>query len=239
MQGWRHKPVQLTKSFVPRRGRERGTPVFYGGEVLSFHSQSFKSVSETKERKRTTNNKHATYENLAGRPRHSPGMRCRFFSLDFFFPSLFPPLLAAATSIHPSTPITVSLPGHRTGLALLHPTRTWDAWHGDGSQGPFLSSGAVPAPPRPAASSLNPLCPPIPGSSTPQTTPALLQRLALHLHPAGTRHPASPGSPSPRHPPVTLLRATAAKPHLCPSASLLCPRDALPGLCPLQPLPWD
>lgn len=27
-----------------------GTPAFYGGEVLSFHSQSFRSVSEMKER---------------------------------------------------------------------------------------------------------------------------------------------------------------------------------------------
>lgn len=53
-EGWKHKPVQLTKSFIPRWGREQGMPVFYGGEVLSFHSQSFRSVSETKERKRTT-----------------------------------------------------------------------------------------------------------------------------------------------------------------------------------------
>lgn len=45
MQGWRerwrHTPVQFMKSFVPQQGREQGTPVFYGGEVLSFHSQSF------------------------------------------------------------------------------------------------------------------------------------------------------------------------------------------------------
>lgn len=51
-EGWRHKPVQLTKSFVPHRGWEWGTPVFYGGGVLSFYSQSFRSVSETEGKKK-------------------------------------------------------------------------------------------------------------------------------------------------------------------------------------------
>lgn len=41
VQGWRHRPVRFLKSFVPQQGREQGTPVFYGGEALSLHSQSF------------------------------------------------------------------------------------------------------------------------------------------------------------------------------------------------------
>lgn len=61
-EGWRHKPVQLKKSFVPWRGQEQGTPVFYGGEVLSFHSQRFRSVSETeKKEKEPRNNKQTCY----------------------------------------------------------------------------------------------------------------------------------------------------------------------------------
>lgn len=65
--GWRHKPVQFTKSFIPWRGWEQGTPVFYGGEGLSFYSQSFRSASETEE-KEPRNNKHATYATRPGGP---------------------------------------------------------------------------------------------------------------------------------------------------------------------------
>lgn len=129
-EGWRHKPVQLTKSFVPHRGWEWGTPVFYGGGVLSFYSQSFRSVSETEGKKKTktktpktykTTNKHATYENLAREPQHSPGMVCQCLALDF---SLFSPLLRLPCSQQPPQPSPTTEPSawHRAGVALPHPT---------------------------------------------------------------------------------------------------------------------
>lgn len=89
--GWRHKPVQFTKSFIPWRGWEQGTPVFYGREGLSFYSQSFRPASETEERKRTTEQQTCYICDLAGRLWHSPGMGCWCLSWDFYlFSDLYP-----------------------------------------------------------------------------------------------------------------------------------------------------
>lgn len=122
-EGWRHKPVQLKKSFVPWRGREQGTPVFYGREVLSFHSQRFRSVSETEERKRTTKQQTNMLHmrTRPGGPSTALGWDAGAFP--WIFPSLFPPCSDHPCSLRPlpSSPTTESSPGHGAGVALPHP----------------------------------------------------------------------------------------------------------------------
>jgi len=209
----------VTEELHPRWGREWGTPVFYVGEVLSFHSQSFGSVSETEGRKKNdeTTNKHATYENSAGQPRHSPGGGCGCLSLDFVLS--LSSLLAAAASVQPRQRLLAqgwggSAPSRSDGCLLLaargrSPHTSWDMWQRDGSQGPFLSSGAVPAPPHPAALSLNP--PPRPGlqhpsnRSCPPAAPAFAPPTAFARNPARPAHlglpvpPPTPCHPAPCH----------------------------------------
>lgn len=170
-------------------------------------------------------------------------MGCRCLSLDFC-----PILSSPPTSFASIQPHHRVLALARDGSALARgdgwlflatrgrsPHASRDTWHRDGSQGPFPSSGASPAAPHPTASILNaPLSPHIPGSSAPRTAPALAQRLALHLPlPSLLHRHEKPGQTCPsRAPcplPATLLRATTTKPDVCPSASLLCSGDALPG----------
>lgn len=101
---WRHKPVQLTKSVVPRRGREQGTPVFYGREVWSFHSQSFQSVSEMEESKRTMEQQQ---KNPMLHMRSRPGSPSTALGWDagafpWVFPSFPPAPAAPARCLHPA-----------------------------------------------------------------------------------------------------------------------------------------
>lgn len=101
-------------------------------------------------------------------------------------------------------------------------------WHQGGSQGTFLSSGAVPAPctgsiePKPALS-------PLPKGLQCPSTHSCPPSPCLHS-PANMRNPFRPGHLGL---PVPLPASCHPAPcHLCPSVTLLHPGEAFPRLCP-------
>lgn len=175
----------------------------------------------------------------------------------WIFPSLFPPAPATParrSRLRPAPPPS-PCPGAGPGWFCPVP-RGWVASPGsERSKSPRLTGHMASRwQPRPFPELWGCSCSSAPGSIEPKTAPRppcpRLQCPSNHscppaapgsappaafaLPPARETRPDLPisGCPSPCQPPATLLRATATKPDLCPSASLLHPGDALPGVCP-------
>lgn len=92
-------------------------------EANKKHSRVNKKLKKKKTKTYKTTNKHATYENLAREPQHSPGMVCQCLALDFSL-SLSPLLrLPCSQELPQSSPTTEPSAWHGAGVALPCPTR--------------------------------------------------------------------------------------------------------------------
>lgn len=110
----------------PPAGLGVGTPVFYGGGVWSVHSQSFRSVSETEEKKKQTIQKPTKQQTNMLHMRTWPSTALAWFASawPWIFPSLSPSLLRLPCSQQPPqcSPTTEPWAWHGAGMALPHPT---------------------------------------------------------------------------------------------------------------------
>lgn len=97
----------VNKELQPPSGLGVGTPVFYGGGGLSFHSQSFRSVSETEEKKKKTQKPTKQQTNML-HMRTWPSTALAWFASAW--PWIFPSL---------------SLPAHSSHLSSVPPLSPW------------------------------------------------------------------------------------------------------------------